>query len=116
MEKQEVPAAGYITFLLLVITTSAIALFFASDAFDESYHDGWRYFLPLVIFDLVFTLAAIIYLFRKKWWLVGYTVLLALPMNTVIVKLPWPVLLSVAYFWCCLSRSGRNGFNRDKCR
>ena len=84
MEKQEVPAAGYITFLLLVITTSAMALFFASDAFDGSYHDGWRYFLPLVVFDLIFTLVAIVYLFRKKWWQVGYTVLLALPMNNIV--------------------------------
>lgn len=83
MEKQEVPAAGYITFLLLVITTSAMTLFFAGDAFDGSYHDGWRYFLPLVAFDLAFTVIALVYLFRKKWWQVGYTVLLALPMNTI---------------------------------
>ena len=99
-EMQKVPVAAYITFLLLVFATLGMVLFFAVDAFDGSYHDGWRYFLPLIVFDLVFTLVAIIYLFRKKWWQVGYTVLMALPMNNVLSY--WPIAIGGFITGCIL--------------
>lgn len=99
MEKQKVPPAAYISFYLLLFATVITGLFFAGDAFDGRYHDGWRYFLPLVAFDLVVTLVAIIYLFRKKWWQVAYTVILALPMNNVLSY--WPIAMG-GFVTCCI--------------
>lgn len=83
MEKQKVPPAAYISFYVLLFATVMTGLFFAGDAFDGHYHDGWRYFLPLVSFDLLFTIAAMLYLFRSRWLQVGYTVLLAIPLNCI---------------------------------
>ena len=100
MEKQKVPAAAFVTFSLLMFSTLATTLFFVRDAFDGSYHDGWRYFFPLVVFDLIFTFAAILYLFRKKWWQVAYTIILALPMNNILSY--WPIAIGGFITGCVL--------------
>lgn len=83
MEHRKAPPVAYIAFFITLFTTLMTGAFFFGDVFDGRYHDGWRYFLPLVYFDLLFTIAAMLYLFRSKWMQVGYTILLAIPLNCI---------------------------------
>ena len=72
--------AGVFAFVLMMFSTLAMLFVYCSDAIEVLWHnryfDGWRYLLPLAVHLLLFTIAALLYFFNRRWKQLLYIFLL----------------------------------------
>ncbi|RWX00862.1 hypothetical protein [Flavobacterium cerinum] len=94
-----------IAFYVMLLNVTGMAVFYGKDAvaivFRQAYFDGWKYLLPFCINVLVFSIAALIYLFQRKWRQVAYTFLsgLALLLSAGFRPIAvWGFIISIILF------------------
>lgn len=65
-----------IAFYVMLVNSVGMTIFYGKDAiaivFRQAYFDGWKYLMPFCINVLVFSITALVYLFRRKWKQVAY--------------------------------------------